>query len=287
MPNRRTPGLLAVIVAMWYAGASQGNGAAYLLCFVIASLSLVSLVHAWTNVRGIVLHAGSVPPVFAGEEAAVPIEAKSLARRAHFALRVAEPSGKQPSAITVLEPERSQRVEVLLPATRRGCFREIRVRLSSCYPLGFFSARRQVAIPQTYYVYPAPAGDRPLPRVLSPTRQPQTGVRVEGDDYGGVRVWQHGESQRHIDWKAAARGQPLLTKQWTGEVDEILRFRWDDLAGLAIEARLSQLAKWIVLAERGTSAYELQLPGKAISVSRGDTHYHACLRALAEFNEPA
>lgn len=174
-----------------------------------------------------------------------------------------------------------------MAATRRGYFREVRVRLSSSYPLGFFSARQDVVVRQSYHVYPAPIGDRPLPRALSPTRQPQAGARVEGDDYGGLRVWQTGESQRHIDWKAAAREQPLLTKQWTGEVEEILCFNWEDLAGMEIEARLCQLARWIVLAERGISAYELHLPGKTIEASRGDTHYHTCLRALAEFTEAA
>lgn len=287
LPNRRTPGLVAVVVAMWYAGASQGNGAAYLLCFVITALSLVSIIHGWNNLRGIALDAGSVPPVFAGEELSAPIEAKSVARRAHFALRIAGSSGKHPSAIAVLEPGQSQRAEVRIEAARRGYFRELRVRLSSCYPLGFFSAQQSVVIGQDYHVYPAPLGDRALPRAFAPTRQPQAGARVEGDDYGGVRVWQPGESQRHIDWKAAARGQPLLTKQWMGEVEEILCFNWEDLGGLDIETRLSQLAKWIVLAERGTFAYELRLPGNTIDASRGDTHYHTCLRALAEFAEPS
>ena len=104
--------------------------------------------------------------------------------------------------------------------------------------------------------------------MLAPGAEPRGGTRVEGDDYGGVRAWQPGESQRHIDWKAAARGQPLLTKQWTGEADEILRLDWHALAPLGDEARLSQLAKWIVLAERGTAAYELRLPGKRLAPGR-------------------
>src|SRR5689334_16884138 len=37
LPNGRTLGLAAVLVAMCYAGASQSNGAAYLLCFVLTS----------------------------------------------------------------------------------------------------------------------------------------------------------------------------------------------------------------------------------------------------------
>ncbi len=287
LPNSRTPGLGAVLIAMWYAGASQGNGAAYLLCFVLSALALVSIVHAWTNLRGVIIDADGIQPVFAGEELAVPIEVASTLHRSHFALRVAGLPGKTPALIALLDPVRPARAELRMPTSRRGCFRELPMRLSTSYPLGFFTARQDLLVPQTFHVYPAPRGDRPLPRVLAPTRQPQGGMRVEGDDYGGVRVWQAGESQRHIDWKAAARGQPLLTKQWTGEVDEILRLDWQSLSGTDVEARLSQLSKWVILAERGTAAYELHLPGRAISASRGDSHYHACLRALAEFTDSA
>ncbi len=287
LPNGRTLGLAAVVVAMWYAGASQGNGAAYLLCFVLIALALVSTVHAWTNLRGVIVEVDSIPSVFAGEELTVPIEADSAGRRPHYALRIDGRPGIQPAMIAALHPTRPMRSELRVPTVRRGCFRHLPVRLTTNYPLGFFTARQDRELPHTFHIYPAPRGDLPLRRTLAPTRQPQSGARVEGDDYGGVRAWQMGESQRHIDWKAAARGQPLLTKQWTGEVDEILVFEWQASGSGDVEARLSQLAKWVVLAERGTAAYELHLPGKVIRASRGDSHYHACLRALAEFSEPA
>jgi uncharacterized protein (DUF58 family) len=173
-----------------------------------------------------------------------------------------------------------------IAAKKRGYYAERRLRLSSNYPLGFFTASRHVTLRQPHYVYPQPAGTRPLPRALAPTRQPRDGLRVAGDDFGGVRAWQPGESQRHIDWKAAARGQTLLTKQWTGEAEEILVLDWDALAGLAGETRLSQLARWVLLAERSSASYGLRLPGKEIAPSRGEAHSHECLRALAVFEIP-
>ncbi len=287
LPNRRTPGLLAVLVAMWYAGASQGNGAAYLLCCVLASLALVSIVHAWRNVRGISVRTDSISPVFAGEDLMVPIVVNSTQRRSHFALRISAGPRSLTTKVDAVHPARPESAELALCTSRRGCFREIPMRLRSSFPLGFFTAQQDRIIRQTFYVYPTPHGDRPLPRALAPTRQPHSGTRVEGDDYGGVRAWQPGESQRHIDWKAAARGQPLLTKQWTGEADEILRLDWQSIADSDAETCLSQLAKWIVLAERGSAAYELRLPGTVIPAGRGNAHYHESLRALAEYADPS
>lgn len=282
-----TPALIAVLAAMWYAGASQGNGAAYLLCFVLLSLALVSIAHTWANLRDLAVVADRIPPVFAGEEQMIAASVSALRSRRHFSLELMAPREKTGATIRCLEPGGAQHVVVPGKAPRRGCFHEIELRIRSAYPLGFFSAQQRWKIPGTYWIYPAPRGSAALPHRLSPTRQPRAGAIVEGDDYGGVRAWRVGESQRHIDWKAAARGQPLLTKQWLGEADDILYFDWHTLDTLDAEARLSQLAKWIVLAERGAAPYELRLPDQIIAASRGDTHYHACLRALAAFDQAA
>lgn len=282
-----TPALIAVLLAMWYAGASQGNGAAYLLCFVLLSLALVSIAHTWANLRDLSVGADRIPPTFAGDEQTIAASVGALRPRRHFSLELIAPGEKTGATIRCLEPGATQHVTVTRKAPRRGCFHEIELRIRSAYPLGFFAAQQRWKIRETHWVYPAPRGGAALPHRLSPTRQPRAGAIVEGDDYGGVRAWRVGESQRHIDWKAAARGQPLLTKQWLGEADDILYFDWHALESLETEARLSQLAKWIVLAERGTAPYELRLPGQVIAASRGDSHYHACLRALASFDQSA
>ena len=118
-----------------------------------------------------------------------------------------------------------------------------------------------------------------------PASAHREGMRTEGDDFGGVRAWHPGESQRHIDWKAAARGQPLLIKQWAGDTDEVAAFEWDSLSGADEEARLRQIARWVVTAESLGLSYSLRLPQTVLPASRGEAHYHQCLRALAAWPE--
>jgi uncharacterized protein (DUF58 family) len=284
LPTRNTIGLAAVLLAIWYAGASQTNGAAYLLGFMLASVAAISIVHTWANLRGVTISADPIAPVFAGDQLIVPLVATSDRHRAHFAIAVRARGAKAESArFGEIGATGAQRARLAVPAGRRGSFADLQLRAASIFPLGFFTARRAIVLRQPHYVYPKPEGTRPLPRTLAPTPNPRDGQRVEGDDYGGVRTWQTGESQRHIDWKAAARGQPLLIKQWTGEADEILHLDWQALAPLDDEARLSQLARWVVLAERGGASYGLRLPGNVLAPARGQGHYHACLRALAVF----
>jgi len=287
VPTGRTLGLFAVLVAMCYAGASQGNGAAYLLCFLLTSLVVVSLVHAWSNLHGLAVSVKAIAPVFAGEEVIVRAIVTATNGRTHFGLRIFATRGAPPVGECLAKPGAALPIELRLPAGKRGRYHHLELEIASDYPLGFLTARQLLTVAHDYDVYPAPRGAAPWPRTLAATPQPRDGTQHEGDDFGGSRPWRSGESQRHIDWKAAARAPVLLTKQWTGEVDEILRFDWASLPPLDSEARLSQLAKWIIAAEHSSETYELRLPGKTIRPARGDRHYHECLRALAAFAEPA
>ena len=112
------------------------------------------------------------------------------------------------------------------------------------------------------------------------------GAGLGGDDFSGTRPYQTGESQRHVDWRAVARGQPLLIKQFSGAGSRRLWLEYADVSMLPdVEARLAQLSQWIVESEREGFAYGLRLPGFEAEPARGHTHYHQCLRALALFGE--
>jgi uncharacterized protein (DUF58 family) len=285
-PNHNTLGLAAVLLAMAYAGASQNNGAAYLLCFVLASVTAVSTLHAWRNVRGAMLSVDPIPPAFDGEALRITVAASSALRRDHFSVVVGKSSFTPGTKFDVVRAGETERGSIIAPTAGRGRFTELKIPIESVFPLGFFTARKVVAVHQLYFVYPAPHGALPLPSSAAPAGQPKGGLRIEGDDFSGVRPWLPGESQRHIDWKAASRGQPLLTKQWAGESDEILRFDWDALAPLETEARLSQFTRWIIQAEKAGAQYGLRLPNQTIPFSRGDRQLHLCLRALACFGHP-
>ena len=92
-----------------------------------------------------------------------------------------------------------------------------------------------------------------------------------------------GESQRHIDWKAVARGQPLMTKQFAAETKGAVYLDFFELRFADVEEKLSQLTLWVIEAERARQPYGLRLPGIEISPALGQMHFHSCLRALSLF----
>jgi uncharacterized protein (DUF58 family) len=86
-----------------------------------------------------------------------------------------------------------------------------------------------------------------------------------------------------VDWKAYAREAPLLVKEYSDASAELREFDFTSLAHLDVEARLSQLARWVVDTEAHGERYGLALPGIRLPPDRGPEHRHRCLAALAMF----
>ena len=275
---------LAVLIAMWYSGSSQQNGAAYLLLFGLTSLGIISIPQAVANVRGLTARAESIKPAFAGQEATLPVEVTNSSRATRKGLRLKLPdSGSNYENIDALPAGKAVRASVRFPTSIRGEHEFQAVCLETSYPLGLLRVTKPLHVAQRYIVYPKPNGDSQLPQLSSSRagdrRQSEHG---EGDDFAGVRAYVPGESQRHIDWKAVARGQPMMTKQFSSEVATGPLYLDYAAAGSGdLEDRLSQLTLWIIEAERLWRPYGLRLPSIEIPPSLGEMHFHRCLRTLA------
>jgi uncharacterized protein (DUF58 family) len=102
-----------------------------------------------------------------------------------------------------------------------------------------------------------------------------------------LRPFRDGDSPRQVDWKAYAREAPLLVKEYSSVGGELRVFDFDSLQALPLEAKLEQLARWVVDAEAGGERYGLQLPHSFIKPDRGPQHRHRCLAELALFGLPA
>jgi uncharacterized protein (DUF58 family) len=276
----------AVLLAMWYSGSSQQNGAAYLLLFALTALAIVSLPHAFSNVRGLTARVDAIKPAFAGQEAALPVELTNLsgAGRKGLRLRLLH-SNASYETIDELPAGKAARASIRFPASLRGEHEIKTVCVDTSYPLGLLRVTKQLGVRQRYIVYPKPAGDSKLPRLNSGRRSDgRQREASQGDDFAGVRPYVPGESQRQIDWKAVARGQAMMTKQFSGETHSGPLYLDYAAAGSGqLEERLSQLALWIIEAERLRRPYGLRLASIDIPPSLGELHFHRCLRTLALF----
>ena len=285
-PTAGFAGLLFVLGAMWYAASSQNSPAVYLLLFGLTALFLVSIPHTLLNVADVTIAPESAKPAFAGEEVSLPVEITNCSRATRRGIELFLPSrGYERKHVDYIAAGKAARVTLRFPAEQRGEHRIGTFRLTSIYPLGFVRVLKRFTSSQTYLVYPKPSGDPRLPvhRARSPHSRPQTDLG-EGDDFAGVRAYVPGESQRHIDWRAVARGQPLMTKQFAAEAEGSVHLDFSALRFHGVEEKLSQLALWVIEAERVRRPYSLRLPNTNIAPAVGEAHFHRCLRALSLFS---
>ena len=285
-PTAGFAGLLFVLGAMWYAASSQNNAAVYLLLFALTAVFLVSIPHTLVNLAGVTVTLESVQPAFVGQEVSLPLEIMNGSRATRYGIELTvSGSNRKRQRIDYIPAHKAARVTLRFPLRQRGEHSVETLCLTSAYPLGFIRFLKKFASSQTYIVYPKPAGEVRLPSsfVLRRDGRPLTEFG-EGDDFAGVRPYVHGESQRHIDWRAVARGQSLMTKQFTAETEGVVYLDFSALGSADVEEKLSQLALWVIEAERARRPYALRLPGTKILPAAGQAHFHQCLRALSLFH---
>jgi len=292
-PNRtrwkftaNTAAFLFVVLAMLYAGSSQQNAAAYVLLFALTSIGIVSIPHAVLNVSGLSGRASAIKPTFAGQEANLPVEISNACRSDRVGLKVRLTGMSHDfERLDRIPAGKATRATLRFPAAVRGEHEVQGISVETSYPIGVVCVEKSLPVSQRYVVYPKPAGDPNLPVTTQQSAHDRRETAISGgDEFAGVRGYIPGESQRHIDWKAVARGQSLMTKQFTAEYDSgrlYLDFR--AVKSRHVEDRLSQLALWIIEAERARRPYGLRLPNVEVPPSLGDSHFHHCLRTLALF----
>jgi uncharacterized protein (DUF58 family) len=159
-----------------------------------------------------------------------------------------------------------------------------RLTLFTRYPLGLYRAWSHVNLDLHCMVYPRPAfPGLPLPPAADSSGAGARSGRGQ-EDFAGLRQYHVGDSPRHVAWKAAARGQGLLTKQFSGRAETQMWLDWTLLpAHMSVEEKLSHLARWVLDAHVAGLVYGLRLPGKTVDLAAGEAHREACLEALALF----
>jgi uncharacterized protein (DUF58 family) len=136
-------------------------------------------------------------------------------------------------------------------------------------------------------VYPAAHGALPMP--THSAQRPGTHARGGSgmDEWLGLRPFRDGDSPRQVDWKAYAREAPLLVKEYQASGADLRQFDFAAVPLADPEARLSQLARWVIDAEAQGERYGLTLPDAHVPPERGPEHRHHCLALLARFGSDA
>ena len=278
LPSAFGAAFAAMVFTMLLGSLNYGASLGFALTFLLAGMGLVVMHHCHNNLLGTRVRFLGAAPVFAGQvaefriavenESATPRYEIELAHEGHASPPVDVPAGG------------SETASVVVRTSRRGWVTLERFAVQTRHPGRLFRAWTWVHMDARCLVYPSPAPPgRPLPQSSGAGT---AGRQAHGDsDFSGLRNAAPGDPPQRIAWKAYARSEVLLVKQFSGGDSEPCMLDWDSLADLDAEARLQQLARWCLEAAGESRAFGLRLPERTVELGAGDAHLSACLEALA------
>lgn len=284
LPTRQGYFFAVTLLLLLLASINYSLSLGFLLTFLLAAMGGVAMLHTWRNLAHLRLRPGHCNPVFAGEAAHFGITLETPSRT-RFSLAVRRRGGEPVFA----DVERANTAAIVLtaPALRRGRVASGRLEIFTQYPVGLFHAWSYFDFGLTVIVYPRPDPSAGPP----PTHahgESEEGIPVPGDEeFNMLRPYHAGDPPRQIAWKALAREQGLLSKEFSATASAELWLDWNEARAADPEARLSALAHWVMEAERMGQSYGLRLPGTLIAPDRGEMHRARCLEALALHGNPA
>ena len=288
LPTRHGLVFAVMLIMMLLGAINYTLSLGFVLTFLLAALAFNAMLYTFRNLARLSVTAARTQPVFAGEPAQFILNLSNPTARARHAIGLARERHARAQVEFVDVPVgAATQIKIRLPSERRGRLPAGRLTLFTQYPLGLYCAWSYVHPDVSCVVYPRPApAGLPLPQTEA-TMGAGASHGQGQDDFAGLRAYHVGDPPRHIAWKAAARGQGWMTKQFSGQAAREVWLAWEQLPPrMDIEEKLSRLARWVLDAQAQGLAYGLRLPGVELPIGSGDAQRSRCLEALALFESP-
>jgi uncharacterized protein (DUF58 family) len=275
VPTRAGFGFAILLVTMLVGALNYQNNAALLLTCMLGAALASSMLLTWRELHDLNLRSLHADHGFC--DARLPLHlAFADDRHARHGLRISIDKLEQPCP---LEPGNSV-ATVTMPTEHRGWIPLPRLQVSSTLPFGLFRAWSWITPAQQVLVYP-----RILRDVRPPVRHDDPRERITGgDEFANLRDYHAGDPIRHVAWKASARHDHLLVREFDRAAPgQPVRLDWNALSGLDRETRISRLTGWVCDAYAAAHPWILVLEDRGTMGPAADAaHYHRCLTALAE-----
>ena len=278
LPTRLGVGFAFVLGLMLVGDINYNLSLGYVLTFLLGTMGMMSMLHAFRNMAQLEVRAGHTDPVFAGGTAQFTFHFRNNGSLPRYQLTLHDAHGH---GTTFDVPSQQDTKAILaLPATKRGRLGTGRLTLYTEFPLGLFHAWSYLEFDTRCLVYPRPAAPLQLP-AISAQRGSGTSHAMGDEDFAGLRSYVAGDALQRIAWKALAREQGLQIKQFSALEGRELWLDWELVPVANIEYRLAILTRWVLDAEAQGVHYGLRLPSLELPPAQGASHREECLRALA------
>ena len=270
-------GLLLLLLLVGSINYEKSLG--YALTFLMVGIGNIGILTTWKNLKGMVISSAGATPVFAGEDSQFKLRCSNPDSAPRYSISLHH--GGREHSVTDIPANAESVLEFSLTTEQRGRTAAGPCKISTEFPFGLFVAWTWVDLDMHCLVYPQPADK--LPDIIN--RGDDDGedeFTGEGQEvFEGLRDYKQGDSYKRVSWKAFARNEELMIKQYSGGSQVQLWIDWQDIPLEDTEQRLRVLCHLVLQADERNASYGLRLPGGSIDPASGIAHRHRCLQALA------
>ncbi|GLQ97471.1 DUF58 domain-containing protein [Dyella mobilis] len=262
-----------LLLVMMVGSLNYSNNAALLLTCLLGAATCISMLIAFRTLNGLRLRGLRAGHATAGQPVDITFDFEARRLRQAVRLDIAQSS-------RAFDVHGRTDVTLSIPTERRGWLSVPRFCIWTTWPMGLFRAWSWMHPEQAVLVWPQPEHSGPAPAL--PVEDSHRQRLHRGEDLAALRDYRSGDSIRHVAWKASARHENLLVKDYEQpEARQEWCLDWRQLKGLSDEARIARLARWLGEAQAQGRHWSLWLPGEAIELGSGPSHYARCMTALA------
>ncbi len=284
LPTRIGMLYATTVLVMLLGSLNYQNNIGLLFAFFMASVGLVAMHHCWYNLLGLAISVRSGPAVFDGAAALFEVTLSNERAGSRYDLRLS--GGLDASTPVYLNAHDQRGIVFAQPTRRRGLLWLTDLEVETRHPMHLFRAWCYARGQASVLVYPRPAVAAPPPvQDSGDTHRPAARTGEGADDYIGSREYRHGDSTRHLDWKAFARQRGLVVKQFGGDDGLEVWIDWAALRTPDAEERIRLLTRQVLDAEAANLRFGMRLPGTEIGLASGASQMQRCLRELALFDD--
>ncbi|HEV2418152.1 MAG TPA: DUF58 domain-containing protein [Terriglobia bacterium] len=296
---------LLITVLIIVASVNTGNNLLFMILAILLAGMLVSGILSKAVLSGLKLDLALPEHVFAGEAVRAEMTIQNAKRLfPSYSLTVTagrrkkNRSGDAPQERNILTapayapfvPARGrvrERVELRFP--RRGLYQEDCFEVSSKFPFSILRRKRILQAGHQILVLPSVEAARESGAARLLARGDLEGARKgQGADLYALRAYQDGDSARQVDWKATAKTQKLMVREFAREEERRLTIFFDttveeitDAARERFERAINHCARFVWQASK--EGLLLQFTGGALRtpLAPADEIVYAVLEELA------
>ncbi len=251
----------------------------FVLTFLLAGIGNVLLLASWRNLAGLEIKSTDSPSVFAGEQVTFTVQLVNHQLYNRYSIAISQHGDEQD--IVDCAASSTQMIRFKQTARKRGLMKADRFRLYTGFPSGLFTTWTWIELSMSCLVYPAPDNNTELPVYDHSNNGDTDSTGLGMENFSQLRKYQQGDNISRISWKAAAKNDTLLSKEFVGSKPVSHWINWEQIPARDTEHRLSIMAALVIHAENQQQHYGIKLPGQQIAPDFGNKHFHHCLSALA------